>query len=211
MQKIDGLLIPNLTFSPQKLGDLIYYDGPLLSLFIDEERQNDYYLYRWVDNSESENRWLITKITINDLTDFFEEKLSLRDLVVNSQVVIVLDLDDELNKKQILLTTTSNLPSSYLPSLSSKFKAQFYHKYALKLRNKLIQKRQTNHITSELLSKVNRLEKQQGLILSTLSEFFEVEKSDRIRKPSRQNLEKLNHYQFDIAETPDNNYKKILN
>ena len=176
MEKIEGLIISKLTFSPKKLGDLLYYDGPLLSHFIDEERPNDNYLYRWVDNDDDANRWLISKISIEELTDFFEGKLSLKNLLESNQTIILLDLDDELNKKQIILTTLSNVPNSYLPSLSSQFEARFYHKYALHLKDKLIQNRLNDKITSELLDKVNSLEKQQRLLFSTLSEFLEIKK-----------------------------------
>ena len=36
---------------------LIYFEGPLLELYIDKIDHNRYYLCRWVDDDERRNRW----------------------------------------------------------------------------------------------------------------------------------------------------------
>lgn len=176
MEKIEGLVIPKLTFKPKKLGDLLYHDGPLLSHFTDEDRPAENYLYRWVDNDENYNRWLIFKISTEDLTTFFEQKVSLRTLIEDSQFIFLLNLDNELNAASVLLTTIPNLPDSYLPAASSTFKPQFYDKYALQLKEKLLNNRYEQNMFKELLTKVEELEKQQNLILTTLTDFFKTGK-----------------------------------
>lgn len=211
MEEIQGMQEESLKFIPKKLGDFLYYDGPLLSHFVDEERPNDNYLYRWVDNDEELNRWLIFKVSTDDLIDFFEEKCSLRNLIEFSKFVTILDLDNELNKRNIVLTTVERLPNSYLPSASSNFKSKFYHKYAIQLKENLIENRNRNRLTSKLVSKVDKLESQQSIILSVLIEFLE-DGSNREKPFELYDEQGINYNPYEFIDMRSNYSKsKTLN
>jgi thymidylate kinase len=88
--------------------------------------------------------------------------------------VFLLDLDDDLNKKQILVTTISELPDSYLPSKNSFFKEEHYHAYTLELKNQFDKKTSEQNLFDELLKKVNILEEQQRETYDLLYKVFFV-------------------------------------
>ncbi len=172
MEHIKGITLKSLSFSPKKLGDFLYHEGPLLSHFVDENRPDDHYLYRWVDSGDEVHRWLIFKVSEEDLLAFFEQKTNLKALILSRQTVTVLDLDNDLNKKQIQLIPTEHLPENYLPSDTSTFKEKFYDEYALKLRKNIITKAQEQSTIATLLGKVDNLEKQQNAILEKMNELL---------------------------------------
>jgi len=150
----------------------LYHEGPLLSHFIDENRPEDHYLYRWVDSGDEVHRWLIFRVSEEDLLAFFEQKITLKTLILSRQTVTVLDLDNDLNKKQIQLIPTEHLPENYLPSDTSTFKEKFYDEYALKLRENVLTKAQEQSIIKTLLGKVHNLEIQQNTILKMMNELL---------------------------------------
>jgi len=172
MEHIEGITLKSLSFLPRKLGDFLYHEGPLLSHFIDENRPEDHYLYRWVDSDDEVHRWLIFKVSEEDLLAFFEQKVSLKTLILSRQTATVLDLDNNLNKKQIQLIPTEHLPNNYLPSETSTFKEKFYDEYALKLRENIITKAQEQSTIKTLLGKVDNLEKQQKTILAMMNDLL---------------------------------------
>jgi len=172
MKHIEGITLKSLSFSPKKLGDFLYHEGPLLSHFIDENRPEEHYLYRWVDSDDEVHRWLIFRVSEEDLLVFFDQKITLKTLILSRQTVTILDLDNDLNKKQIQLIPTEHLPENYLPSDASTFKEKFYDEYALKLRKKIITKTQEQSTITTLLGKVDNLEKQQNTILEMMNELL---------------------------------------
>jgi hypothetical protein len=161
MKDVKGLNINHLGFNPLKLGDFIYYEGPLLSHFIDRNKPEDNYLYRWVDFDDNAHRWLIFKASEKDLLAFFNGELSLKQMIENNNFITLLDLDDELNKVQILISPSLGLPDNYLPSEQSFFKEELYHTYATQLKQTLFQKQQDNSLLVKLLDRVRLLEEQQ--------------------------------------------------
>ena len=140
MKDIKGLKINDLGFNPMKLGDLLYYEGHLLSHFIDKNKPEDNYFYSWVDFNEKAHRWLISKFTERDLLTFFNGEISMQTMIKSNNFVTLLDLDNELNKLQIQIVPTSDLPDNYLPIEDSFYKEEFYHKYAAQLKQTLSQK-----------------------------------------------------------------------
>ena len=128
MKKIKGTLIKHLGFEPVKQGDFIYHEGPLLSHFVDKNNPSDNYLYRWVDFNDDSHRWLISRLSDGDLSAFFKRQSSLRQLISKNSFVYLLDLDAQLNKIQILLVSSNDLPDAYLPQINSFFDEEQYEK-----------------------------------------------------------------------------------
>lgn len=58
-----------------RIGDLSYFEGPLLSLF-EELNSGHLYLFDWVDRDEKSNRWLIYRTSPNYLLRFINCEIS---------------------------------------------------------------------------------------------------------------------------------------
>lgn len=119
MREITGTKISKLGFNSEKIGDLIYYDGPLLSLFIDSDNPYIYYLYLWVDSDETSNRWIITQVNPASLKAFLYKQTPLRDMILSNSICFCVDLGDNLTEKEVLVCSTTDLPQEYLPEQNS--------------------------------------------------------------------------------------------
>lgn len=133
---IKGTKINKLPFELNKRGDLISFEGPLLSHFFDENGKN--YLLNWIDNDDHYNRWLLFEISQIELYDFFNEKKSLRNLIKGSEEIIYfLDIDNEINFNKIILSSKSDIPNEYLPDRDSFYDDLLSTKYAKNLKNEI--------------------------------------------------------------------------
>lgn len=75
--------------SHEHVCDLIDVDGPLLSLYTDA-RNN--WLYLWCDTDRVKvNRWMLFKVSREDLILFFRRQVSLRELITRARAIIILD------------------------------------------------------------------------------------------------------------------------
>ena len=94
MDKLKGTLInkiPNFL----KLMDLEYYDGPLLSLFEDEN--DNLYLFDWIDcewtnNKISSNRWLVVNLSLNSLLKMFNEGIYSDEIRKKAKIIYYVDI-----------------------------------------------------------------------------------------------------------------------
>jgi hypothetical protein len=98
-----------------KVADLLFYDGPLLSLF--QTKEGDNYLFSWVDCDEASNRWLVFQITNEQLEAYRCARSSLRDLMFSPRngFIYAVDLDDEVGVSQAKIVSPHELPNDYLP------------------------------------------------------------------------------------------------
>ncbi len=139
MQHIRGTKIEKLGFTPHKLGDLIVHEGPLLAHFIDQEVPQNQFLYKWVDADNKANRWLVARITNNDLRRFFQKEINLRELLLIHAFVFLIDLDDDLDLINSIIVNNKNIPDEYLPTTQSFFDEKHYEDYALLLKKQVLQ------------------------------------------------------------------------
>ena len=103
-----------------KVADLIYFDGPLLSLFKTPDGSN--YLFYWCDCIETANFWLVFQIAHCDLLDYLQKRKSLYDLLVNNQsysTVWLAKIDDRLRFQTLYAVPVKKLPDSYIPGKDS--------------------------------------------------------------------------------------------
>jgi hypothetical protein len=161
MKPMTGIKIPKLGFSPQKIGDLIYHEGPLLSLFIDRNNPDIYYLYKWADCDEKTNRWLVLQLNTVDLRSFFYKEISLRTLLLKSPVTYVLSLDDNLTETNIMVCSTSDLPKEYLPKENSFYSEEKYTEFAATFKT-IIANNRIDDTLNEILKELNALKKSQN-------------------------------------------------
>ena len=105
----------NLTY----IVDLSYFDGSLLSVFKSEH--GDFYIYNWCDVDDQFNHWLVFRVKRKSLIKYLERELSFRDLVLSpiDGFQYLLEIDDDLDVKNIYVVQPHNLPESYIPGKNS--------------------------------------------------------------------------------------------
>lgn len=120
MESLTGQQLDRWPFgSLKKEADLVYFDGPLLSLFANERGDN--YLYHWCDVDESSNRWLVFRVDAGDLNGYLSGKWPLRRLVLNPPdgFVVSADVDGEGRYHNLYLLWPEEISADYLPTPES--------------------------------------------------------------------------------------------
>jgi len=113
-----------------KISDLIYYEGPILSHFTDKAGKS--LLYLWVDNDSKHNRWLIFEVDKSSLVNYLHRSITLRDLILRNKkdFLLLADINEDLNIESSNLISKENLPEIYLPKESSYFDFSIPNVYA---------------------------------------------------------------------------------
>lgn len=125
MKQICGADIGAAEFGElSKVADLLYFDGPLLSLYRNNEGEN--LLYYWCDSNASCNRWLVFKISDKSLECYLKGKESLNVLVSTPKdgFLYCLDLDKEAEQRHAWIVSPKQLPPSYIPGEQSFYSDQ---------------------------------------------------------------------------------------
>ena len=122
MENLENYKIESLGLTLQRKGDLLYHEGPLLTHFVNSENSNEHYFYKWSDINEKCNRWLIFKVTVENLTSFFEGNLTLLHLIQKNPFVYFVDFDTNINEVNAVICPIQKIPNDYLPSERSFFK-----------------------------------------------------------------------------------------
>jgi hypothetical protein len=119
METLKGFRLDKFPLQLEHLTDLIYFDGPLLSLF--ENRFGEHYFYCWCDVDEHCHRWLVFRLSDEQLRNYLMQQISLRDLTLNpvEGLVYCLDIDNQVQYQNIYLLRPSNLPEAYIPDTES--------------------------------------------------------------------------------------------
>ncbi|MFR0676124.1 hypothetical protein [Dysgonomonas mossii] len=107
---IDGL---------KKISDLIYFDGPLLSLYCDDNNIN--YLFYWVDVDSEYNRWIIIETDIFTISDYLNKKISLFNILSTKKSIYITDINNNLDFVHTWLIPTINIPENYFPDQNSMY------------------------------------------------------------------------------------------
>src|ERR1700749_1922292 len=115
--KIIGFPFDNL----EKVYDLVYFEGPLLSHY---KSGNDNLLFYWVDVDLDHNRWLVIKVEEEQLVKYLRKKISLRDIVLENikSFMFVVDINSELIFENTFLIKSFLGIEEYLPEEFSEFK-----------------------------------------------------------------------------------------
>lgn len=138
MQELDVIQIPNIGVNLEKVGDLLYHEGPLLSLFRDKVQLSEFYLFKWADCDENCNRWLVFKSSSESLRGFLYKEYSLLQLVDKNPFVFLIDIDEDLNHVRQYIANTSSLPPVYLPSANSFFNEDSYSEIAKSMKVEIV-------------------------------------------------------------------------
>jgi hypothetical protein len=118
-----------------KQGDLIQYDGPILSHYISRSAsKKKHYLFSWVDYDETYNRWLVLETTLVQLYDYLTNAISLADIFEEpyNNRVILLHTDAAGTCSDGLLVPADELVADYQPDVDSYYELAMpasYEKY----------------------------------------------------------------------------------
>lgn len=98
---------------------LIYYDGPLLSTFIDSE--HNAYLVYWMDATKESNTWLVAAISEERLENYMGGKITLYDLLVEPLNGFLYRVVFDADQTQVENTAIqpSDIPENSLPTKDS--------------------------------------------------------------------------------------------
>lgn len=121
MKEINGF---SLAFDFDKLkkkSDLIEMDGPLLSLYQNE--QGDSYLFYWLDADAQQNRWMLLRVQANSLLQYLRHEITLREVILQAPDAIVWISDLNADKRWVhtQCVAVADVPECYLPDEESFF------------------------------------------------------------------------------------------
>lgn len=97
--------------------DLLYYDGPLLSLF--EDSAHSKYLYLWVDCNGSFNRWCIIPINESTCNLLREQQMTLYNVIVDANWLILFNVNHDGKATDGIKIDACDMPDEYMPSKDS--------------------------------------------------------------------------------------------
>lgn len=95
MKEVNGKPSNFNIFDLTKVSDLIEFDGPLLSHFINDK--NEDFLFLWCDVDQAYNRWVIFKVENFKL---LSEDITVLDMM-KDKVLYCVDIDKDVNYHNI--------------------------------------------------------------------------------------------------------------
>ena len=121
MIAIPGISLPCLPISGlQRLRDLEYFEGPLLTHFV--HPHGDHFLYSWVDCDDNSNRWMVIRVSETNILRLMHRTVPL-DFVIPRQCqddfAYFVDLDESGKSIGSSMCALTEVPDEYLPHSGS--------------------------------------------------------------------------------------------
>jgi hypothetical protein len=171
MEKFKSINVPELGVNLEKMGDFLYHEGPLLSLYRDRTNPDNYYFYKWADADNYANRWLVFAVKKENLRRFLFKELSLKQLININTFVFFIDINDDLKPTQYLIAALDDFPVSYLPTDNSFYKEGKYTELAESIKNTILaDDNNFKYAINTLITEVGSLKKEQSKLLHLISE-----------------------------------------
>jgi hypothetical protein len=101
------------------IADLLYFEGPLLSLFKGSKDQD--YFYHWCESDSIASRWLAIPVTRKDIEDYFAHEKSLLSIIKKQQRIFFIDANNEGTPNQVFSVKSEAIPSAYTVPETSYF------------------------------------------------------------------------------------------
>jgi len=112
-----------LSLTLNKIADLLYFEGPLVSLF-EDNKEKAYYLYCWCEADKNCNRWLVLGITKEQIQNYIKGKVSLYKIITTAESYFLCDINNDIEYENIYFIELSQLPASYIPDKDSFFDSE---------------------------------------------------------------------------------------
>ena len=161
-KKIEKSPLSGLT----RIGDIIHFEGPLLSLYADES-QSTLYLCDWVDRDEKYNRWLLYQVSAEPIFRFIHREISHSDLfnAIKGKLWTV-DISKDLKQHNFReIPNKRHLSTAYFPQPDSFFEkadCPDFRKIDIYIRRSLFNElgRRMARGISDTLTKLERFQEQ---------------------------------------------------
>lgn len=101
------------------IADVLYFEGPLLSLFKGSKEQD--YFYYWCDNDAINNRWLAIPVTREQIEAYFAKTVSLHQLISSFPKITAVDTNNDGEVTFAHSFDVAALPAAYMPAQTSYF------------------------------------------------------------------------------------------
>lgn len=176
MEEIEGKIASPKLLEFEHRHDLIYYEGPLFSIF--ENKNQDLYFFIWKDSDEEVNRWLAFKVNNEMIKGFLGKTHTLRDLITSNDCLKIIDIDDSSKWVRCIDTTIREIPATYLPNVDSYMNEKLYSEEGvLFLKNRV--KKDKNLAKNQLSLFNERIDS----IYSTWPNFFYISLEKGVESP----------------------------
>lgn len=121
LRNIKGFKIDTLPFELEKVGDLMYFDGSLMSVY--KDLNNNPFILDWVDSNDKFNRWLVYQINLTSLNSYIIGESTHYNLLNNpiNAIIFVVDKDKNNLIVNCQICSPNNLPYDYFPESELKF------------------------------------------------------------------------------------------
>lgn len=121
LNKINGFQIKEFPFSLKRVGDLMFYEGPLMSVL--KDNAGNAYIQDWVDSNNTSNRWLLYQININQLSDYINRKTTHFNLINNpiNDIIFIIDKNSQGSIENCFVCSPNRLPYEYIPDTNIEF------------------------------------------------------------------------------------------
>ncbi|HHR5849467.1 TPA: hypothetical protein ACS7XE_003698 [Providencia alcalifaciens] len=117
MLKLEGSLIKSDDLPKYEwYADLVYFDGPLISLFKGEKNTDA--IYMWVDNDSRRNRWCIIPVNRDTLNNYIRKEIALKDVISLTESVVFFNISEGVNgiiRRSFTQVNINDFPPEYLP------------------------------------------------------------------------------------------------
>lgn len=120
MKLLKGTSVENGSFL--YIEDIIYHDGPLLSLFEDERQES--HLVLWCDCDDTVNRWMRVSVSKEDYASYIDGKVSLLTIIQKQKSVVFYEIfakceDNVFEERNFTEVLLEDIDPEYLPSEQS--------------------------------------------------------------------------------------------
>lgn len=113
MRELTGVVSKNQLNGYTFIQDLIYYDGPLLSLY--KNHLGKIVLVFWVDCDDKYNKWMIIPTNESIVKSYIDKEISLLDVILKNEYVYLFDYVGEGEYDNMCMIGVSDIPDDYLP------------------------------------------------------------------------------------------------
>lgn len=172
METFKAINIQELELELEKIGDFLYHEGPLLSLFKDKQNKDNYYFYKWADCDKHCNRWLIFPATTETLKSFLLGEISSRNMIMKNQYVFFVDLNNDLDADKCLIASIKEVPNSYLPSENSFYDEDIYTDFAKGFKE-TVTRTSVNDVLNRLVGEVEYIKKEQKREIALIAQLLD--------------------------------------
>lgn len=115
LKNIKGFRIGKLPLVLKKVEDLIYFEGPLMSVYSDKNSMP--FIVDWADSDSEINRWMIYQVERKSLAQYINREISHFQLLNSpaNDIIFIVDKKEKEFVENCIICTSNKLPYEYLP------------------------------------------------------------------------------------------------